>query len=129
MAKVTIADSTLESIGNAIRGKLGVSTTYKPTQMASAISSIETPNLGQITATTNGVYTPPTGKNGISQAVVNVANSYAAADEGKVVSNGALVAQTSTTKTANGTYDTTLNNEVVINVESQTIPDATGVSF
>ena len=48
--------------------------------------------------------------------VANVPNSYAAADEGKVVSNGALVSQTSVTKTANGTYDTTENNQVVVNV-------------
>lgn len=50
------------------------------------------------------------------KADVNVPNSYSLADEGKVVSNGELVAQTSTTKTANGTYDTTENNEVVVNV-------------
>lgn len=49
---------------------------------------------------------------------VNVAvpNSYSAADEGKVVSNGALVAQTSDTVTANDTYDTTLINSLKVNV-------------
>ena len=47
---------------------------------------------------------------------VDVPNTYAAGDEGKVVSSGALVSQTSTTKNANGTYDTTTNNEVVISV-------------
>lgn len=49
---------------------------------------------------------------------VNVPNSYAASDEGKVVSNGALVAQTSQTIDENGTYDTTLKNEVVVDVQS-----------
>lgn len=57
-------------------------------------------------------------------AIVNVPNSYTAEDEGKVVSNGVLVAQSSTTKTANGTYDTTLINEVVV-----AFPSATGVGF
>lgn len=53
---------------------------------------------------------------GYASANVNVPNSYSASDEGKVVSNGALVAQTSDTVTQNGTYDTTLKNEVVVNV-------------
>jgi len=39
-----------------------------------------------------------------------------AADNGKVVVNGELTAQTSTTKTANGTYNTTTNNEVIVDV-------------
>lgn len=49
---------------------------------------------------------------------VNVPNTYAAGDEGKVVSQGALVAQTSTTITENGTVDTTLNNQVVVDVQA-----------
>ena len=49
-------------------------------------------------------------------ASVNVPNSYAAGDEGKVVSNGALVAQTSDTVTTNDTYDTTLINSLTVNV-------------
>jgi len=48
---------------------------------------------------------------------VNVPNSYSAGDEGKVVSNGALVAQSSQTVTENGTYDTTTKNEVVVDVQ------------
>lgn len=47
---------------------------------------------------------------------VSVPNSYAAADEGKVVQSGALVSQSSQTINENGTYDTTLKNEVVVNV-------------
>ena len=47
---------------------------------------------------------------------VNVANSYSASDEGKVVNNGALVSQTSATYTTNNTYDTTLINSVTVNV-------------
>jgi len=57
-----------------------------------------------------------------ASASVNVPNSYSASDEGKVVSNGALVAQTSRQITANGTVDTTLNDEVVVNVPTGITP-------
>ena len=77
----------------------------------------------------------PTGTKQISQngtsdvknyesANINVPNSYDAGDEGKVVSNGALAAQSSQTVTDNGTYDTTLKNSVTV-----AIPSASGVSF
>ena len=49
-------------------------------------------------------------------ADVAVPNSYSQSDEGKVVSNGALVAQTSDTVTTNDTYDTTLINSLTVNV-------------
>lgn len=65
--------------------------------------------------TANGTYSAPSGK-AYSPVVANVPNSYTASDEGKVVSSGALVAQTSQTIDTNGTYDTTLKNEVVVNV-------------
>lgn len=68
-----------------------------------------------LTVTVNGTTTAPNGK-AYNPVTVNVANPYTASDEGKVVSDGALVSQTSTTKNANGTYNTTLNNEVVVNV-------------
>ena len=53
---------------------------------------------------------------GYASASVSVPNSYSAGDEGKVVSNGALVAQTSDTVTTNDTYDTTLINSLTVNV-------------
>lgn len=40
-------------------------------------------------------------------------------DEGKVVSDGALIAQTAKSVTENGTYDTTTNNSVQVNVEME----------
>jgi hypothetical protein len=55
-----------------------------------------------------------------ASANVQVPNSYSASDEGKVVSSGALVSQTSRSVTDNGTYDTTTNNQVVVNVPSVT---------
>lgn len=51
-----------------------------------------------------------------ASAEVNVPNTYAASDEGKVVHNGALTAQTSDTATENGTVDTTLINSLTVNV-------------
>ena len=53
---------------------------------------------------------------GYASASVSVPNSYSAGDEGKVVSNGALVSQTSDTVTTNDTYDTTLINSLTVNV-------------
>ena len=41
MSIVTIDDSYLTAIGNAIRAKNGTTTTYKPSEMAAAISAIE----------------------------------------------------------------------------------------
>lgn len=51
-----------------------------------------------------------------------ITNQYTPADEGKVVSNGALVAQTAypSTITENGTYNTTENNSVTVNVPVKT---------
>ena len=42
MSIVTIDDSYLTNIGNAIRAKNGATTTYKPSEMAAAISALET---------------------------------------------------------------------------------------
>ena len=77
------------------------------------------------TITQNGSYDPASdGADGYNGVSVNVPNSYAAADEGKVVSNGALVAQTARTPAIeeNGTYDTTGNNSVTVNVPSGAAP-------
>ena len=46
MSIVTIDDSYLTAIGNAIRAKNGATTTYKPSEMAAAISTIETGGSG-----------------------------------------------------------------------------------
>jgi len=56
------------------------------------------------------------GFNKFAEDIASITNQYASSDEGKVVSSGELVAQTSTTATTNGTIDTTTNNEVVVNV-------------
>lgn len=116
MSKVTVTESHLEDIGDAIRGKLGTSQGYTPGQMAAAIESIPTGGVtptGTINITQNGTADVTQ----YASAAVNVPNSYAAGDEGKVVQNGALVAQTSETVTQNGTYDTTTKDEVAVSVQ------------
>lgn len=57
MSNVLVNDTSLTAIANAIRSKLGVSTTYKPGQMASAIQSIPTGGGGG-NAYVSGSFTP-----------------------------------------------------------------------
>ena len=68
----------------------------------------------------NGTYNASSDSaDGYKKVEVSVPNSYGAGDEGKVVSDGALVAQGSATYASNGTYDTTLVNEVEVDVPSE----------
>lgn len=80
-----------------------------------SFDSGDVPEITSLSVTENGTYEAPEGT-AYDPVTVEVPNTYTESDEGKVVSSGALVAQTSTTKTANGTYDTTLNDEVVVAV-------------
>ena len=75
--------------------------------------------LGTKEITENGNYSAKDdGLDGYSDVNVTVSNSYTAEDEGKVVDNGALVAQTAMAEevTENGTINTTLYNSVTVNV-------------
>lgn len=68
----------------------------------------------------NGTYNASSDNaDGYKKVVVDVPNSYGAGDEGKVVSNGTLVEQTSESYTQNGTYNTTLVDEVKVDVPSE----------
>ena len=87
--------------------------------MADAIGDISggSATLIDKTITANGTYNASDDSaDGYEKAVVNVPNSYTQSDEGKVVSNGALVSQTSQSITQNGTYDTTIKNQAVVSV-------------
>lgn len=69
--------------------------------------------VSELNATANGTY--DAGEDAAyNPVVVNVPNTYTPVDEGKVVSNSALIEQTSRTITQDGMYDTTLNNSVTI---------------
>ena len=120
MSQGLVERQHLQDIGDAIRSKNGSSDTYTPAEMAQAISGIRTADevvLVQKTVNANGQYnSSDDSADGYSGVRVNVPNSYSASDEGKVVSNGDLISQTSRNVNANGTYDTTVNNEMVVAV-------------
>ena len=120
MSQGLVERQHLQDIGDAIRSKNGSSDTYTPAEMAQAISGIHTADevvLVQKTVNTNGQYNASDDSaDGYSGVRVNVPNTYSASDEGKVVSNGDLVAQTTKQITANGTHDTTTNNSVSVDV-------------
>ena len=75
MAKVLVNESSLTGIANAIRGKNGSTTTYKPSEMAAAITAISgggEPVIEALSITSNGTYTAPDGVDGYSPVTVNV---------------------------------------------------------
>lgn len=75
MANVIINDENLTNIANAIRGKNGLTTTYKPSEMAAAITAISgaaEPVIEALSVTANGTYTASNGVDGYSPITVNV---------------------------------------------------------
>ena len=72
----------------------------------------------QISISSNGTTTENVADYASAEISVAVPNSYSQSDEGKVVSNGALVAQTAhadvTPTTSDQTIDTTLNNSLKV---------------
>lgn len=124
MTRVFVSEDSLEDIADAIRAKNGSEGAYKPSQMAAAIEAFEMADdvaLANKSISANGTYQASSDSvDGYATVVVSVPNTYVAADEGKVVSSGALVAQTAraTNITANGTYSTTENNSVTVAIPS-----------
>ena len=75
MAKVLVNESSLTGIADAIRSKNGSTDTYKPSQMAAAITAISgaaEPVIEALSVTSNGTYTAPDGVDGYGPVTVNV---------------------------------------------------------
>lgn len=90
-------------------------TTYASANVSVPASAVDT-GTKSISISSNGTTTHDVVGYASVSVTANVPNSYSTSDEGKVVSSGALVSQTSDTVTANDTYDTTLINSLTVNV-------------
>lgn len=93
MSKVLVNESSLTGIANAIRGKNGSTTTYKPSEMAAAITAISgaaEPIIEALDVTSNGTYTAPDGVDGYSPITVNVPQDGSPPDEAFVLSGGCI---------------------------------------
>lgn len=102
MAKVLVNESSLTGIANAIRGKNGETTTYKPSEMAAAITAISgggEPTIEALSITANGTYTAPDGVDGYSPVTVNVPQDGSPPESAFVISGDCSY------KFANGGWD------------------------
>lgn len=97
-------------------------TNYADAQVNVNVPSVSPTGTKQVSITQNGTTTEDVTNYASAEITTNVPNSYSASDEGKVVDNGALVAQTSQSITANGTYDTTTKNSVSVTVPQGITP-------
>lgn len=117
---VTYKGASIATVSNATK-KLLTSGKYMEDDLTLTDVSGGGSTLGTKTITANGTYNASSDNlDGYSQVTANVPNTYSAGDEGKVVSSGALVSQTSDTVTQNGTVDTTLINSLTVNVSGVT---------
>lgn len=121
MARMLTDSANYQAIADAIRAKNGSEAAYSPAEMSTAISALN-PDSSTLTAKfvgANGTYSAAEdGADGYSSVEVAVANTYSPEDEGSVLSGGVLVQQTALAVSASGTYDTTLNDEVTVDVPS-----------
>lgn len=116
---VTLSNLTAANIVKDVRVKIGDAD--DDDRIANVLGTADTGGITptgtkQISISSNGVTTHDVTSYASAEITAAVANTYSAGDEGKVVSNGALVAQTSDTVTQNGTVDTTLINSLTVNV-------------
>ena len=75
----------------------------------------------EISVTQNGTTNTDVTYYANAKVVANVPNTYAAADEGKVVQDGDLESQTTATFEANDTYDTTTIKQVTVDVPASAV--------
>lgn len=105
MSKVMLSESYLDDIADAIRAKNGLTDTYKPSEMAEAISELGGATLGSKTITENDTYYASSDDlDGYSSVTVNVPNP----------STGTI------SITSNGTVDVTQYASADVNVPSVT---------
>lgn len=115
--EITASAFTVETLSVSSNGTYSASSGVLWDTVSVSVSGGITPTgTSTINITANGTTTHDVAAFASAQVIANVPNSYSAADEGKVVSGAALVAQTASTVTANATYDTTLINSLTVNV-------------
>ena len=93
MANVLVNENSLTNIANAIRGKNGETTTYKPSEMAAAITAISgggEPTIEALSITANGTYTAPDGVDGYSPVTVNVPQEGGPPESAFVISGNCI---------------------------------------
>lgn len=104
--QVLISEEYLQDVGEAIREKNGLETTYLPNEFGVAIRALPTEGatpLDTLTATENGKYTPQAGYGGFSKVTVRIkAHFYAANASGALLSSG----KATTTHTMNYIWST-----------------------
>lgn len=92
-----------------------IESTWEEIEYSAGGGGITPSGTKNISITQNGMTTEDVTEYASAEITVDVPNSYAAGDEGKVVSSGELVSQTSQSITANGSYDTTTKSSVTVN--------------
>lgn len=125
MANVIINDENLTNIANAIRGKNGLTTTYKPSQMAAAITAISgaaEPVIEALSVTSNGTYTAPDGVDGYSPVTVNVPQEGGPPESAFVISGNCQH------RFANGGWDWFIEN-YVDRISTKSIATATNMFY
>lgn len=129
MSKYFVDGQDLTDIADAIREGLASTASLEfPDDFVTGIGNISgTTPTGEktINISANGTTTEDVTQYATAKVVAAVPNTYVVGDEGKVVDNGALVAQTSSSTTINGTFDTTLINSFAVNVSGGVTPTGT----
>ena len=87
MAQKLYEESNIQAIADAIRGKNGLTNTYKTSEMAAAITAIEGGGVIEaLDITSNGIYTAPEGIDGYSPITVNVPQDGSPPEEAFTIS-------------------------------------------